>query len=36
MDDLTDKHIKEVMSLFRELDKLVQKHKKGHQDLLGK
>ena len=34
MDDLTDKHIKEVMSLFRELDKLVQKHKKGHPDLL--
>ena len=36
MDDLKDKHIKEVMSLFREVDKLVQKHKKGHQDLLGK
>jgi hypothetical protein len=35
MDDLKDKHIKEVMSLFRELDKLVQKHKKGHPDLLG-
>jgi len=35
MDDLKDKHIKEVMSLFREVDKLVQKHKKGHQDLLG-
>ena len=34
MGDLKDKHIKEVMSLFRELDKLVQKHKKGHQDLL--
>ena len=36
MGDLKDKHIKEVMSLFREVDKLVQKHKKGHQDLLGK
>ena len=35
MDDLKDKHIKEVMSLFREVDKLVQKHKKGHPDLLG-
>ena len=36
MGDLKDKHIKEVMSLFRKVDKLVQKHKKGHQDLLGK
>jgi len=36
MKDLKDKHIKEVMSIFRELDKLVQKHKKGHPDLLGK
>ena len=36
MGDLKDKHIKEVMSLFREVDKLVQKHKKGHPDLLGK
>ena len=36
MGDLKDKHIKEVMSLFREVDKLVQKHKKGHQNLLGK
>ena len=35
MGDLKDKHIKEVMSLFREVDKLVQKHKKGHPDLLG-
>ena len=33
IDDLTDKHLKEVMSLFRELDKLVQKHKKGHPDI---
>jgi|TARA_B110000263_G_C15127990_1_gene427475 hypothetical protein len=35
MDDLKDKHIKEVMSLFREVDKLVQKHKKSHPNLLG-
>ena len=33
MDDLKDKHIKEVMLLFREVDKLVQKHKKGHPNL---
>ena len=35
MNDLKDKHIKEVMLVFRELDKLVKKHKKGHPDLLG-
>ena len=34
--DLMDKHIIEVMDLFREVDKLLQKHKKGHPDLLVK
>ena len=33
--ELMDKHIVEVMNLFREVDKLLQKHKKGHPDLLG-
>ena len=34
MGDLRNKHITEVMTLFRQLDKLVQKHKKGHPDKL--
>ena len=34
MGDLKDKHIREVMTLFREVDRLVQKHKKGHPDKL--
>ena len=33
--NLMDKHITEVMDLFRELDKLVQKHKRGNKDKLG-
>ena len=33
--ELMDKHIVEVMNLFREVDKLLQKNKKGHSDLLG-
>ena len=32
--DLMDKHITEVMFLFRELDKLLQKHKRGNKDKL--
>ena len=34
MGDLRNKHITEVMTLFRQVDKLVQKHKKGHPDKL--
>ena len=34
MKDLNNKHIQEVMKIFRELDRLVQKHKKGHPDKL--
>jgi len=32
--DLMDKHISEVMDLFREIDKLLQKHKRTHKDKL--
>ena len=30
--DLMDKHITEVMELFREVDRLLQKHKRSHKD----
>ena len=32
MKDVTKDHIKELMDLFREFDKLLKKHKKKHSD----
>ena len=34
MKEVTKDHIKELMSMFREFDKLIRKHKKGHSDKL--
>ena len=34
MKEVTKDHIKELMSMFREFDKLIRKHKKGHPDKL--
>jgi hypothetical protein len=34
MKEVTKDHIQELMSMFREFDKLIRKHKKGHPDKL--
>ena len=36
MKHISINHINEGMEIFRELDKLLQKHKRGHKDLIGK